>query len=141
VQAVPESVMGFLPKLNSGAIDVMNTPSLAAEQLQWSSRLDHMNTNETYYGMGAMVMSQKDLDKLTADQRDVVTSTGQQANKALKSKIRAEDDAAFVRLKAKMETHDATAAEKAEWKKVFTEACKRLKGAIPGDVLSKIGAC
>jgi len=141
VQAVPESVVGFLPKLNSGAIDVMNTPSLAAEQLQWSSRLDHMNTNETYYGMGAMVLSQKDLDKLTADQRDVVQSTGQAANRALKAKIRAEDDAAFVRLKAKMETHDATPAEKAEWKKVFTEACKRLKGAIPGDVLTKIGAC
>jgi TRAP-type transport system periplasmic protein len=138
---VPESVTGFLPKLNSGAIDVMTTPSLAAEQLQWSSRLDHMNTNDVSYGMGAMVVSQKELDKLTADQREVMISTGKQASKALTTRIRKEDDASFVRLKGKMKTHDPSPAEKAEWKKVFTEACKRLKSSMPGDVLSKIGAC
>jgi len=141
VQPVPESVVGFLPKLNAGSIDCMDTPSLAAEQLQWASRLDHMNSNQTYYGMGAMVMSDKDLQKLTADQRQVLETTGKALSKALTTKIRAEDDAAFVRLKAKMTTHDPSDAEKAEWKKVFNEACKRLKSAIPGDVLSKVGAC
>ena len=141
VQGVPESVTGFLPKLNSGAIDIMNTPSLAAEQLQWSSRLDHINTGETYYGMGAMVMSQKDLDKLTPEQRQILQTTGKQASKALTTRIRAEDDAAFERLKKKMKKHDPSPAETAEWRKVFNQACKKLKTAIPGDVLSKIGAC
>jgi TRAP-type transport system periplasmic protein len=141
VTGVPDSVMGFLPKLNSGAIDIMNTPALAAEQLQWASRLDHMNTNPTYYGMGATVLSQKELDKLTADQREILTSTGKQASDALRKSIRKEDDMAFDRLKGKMKTHNPTDAEKAEWKKVFNEACKRLKSSMPGDVLSKIGAC
>jgi len=141
VSAVPSSVMGFLPKLNAGQIDVMNTPSLAAEQLQWASRLDHMNTNAVAFGVGAVVMSQKELDKLSADQRTVMIDTGAMAAKALTTRIRAADDESFERLKKKMTTHEATAAEKAEWKKVFTQACQRLKNALPGDVLSKIGAC
>jgi TRAP-type transport system periplasmic protein len=141
VRGVPDSVIGFLPKLNSGAINVMNTPALAAEQLQWAPRLDHMNTNATAYGVGATVLSQKELDKLTADQREIMMSTGKQASAALKGSIRKEDDQAFERLKKKMTVHNPTDAEKAEWKKVFNEACKRLKTSLPGNVLSKIGAC
>jgi len=141
VSPVPSSVTGFLPKLNAGAIDVMNTPSLAAEQLQWASRLDHINTNVTYFGIGATAWSEKELAKLSADQREIVNGTGMMASQALTKRIRAADDEAFARLKSKMATHEVTAAEKAEWKRVFTDACKRLKSAMPGDVLSKIGAC
>jgi TRAP-type transport system periplasmic protein len=141
VSPVPSPVTGFLPKLNSGAIDVMNTPSLAAEQLQWASRLDHINTAETYYGIGAVVMSQKELDKLSGDHREIVQSTGQMAAKALTKRIREADGKAYERLKKKMKVHEATAAEKAEWQKVFKKACERLKGAIPGGALGKVGAC
>jgi TRAP-type transport system periplasmic protein len=141
VSAVPSPVTGFLPKLNAGAIDVMNTPSLAAEQLQWASRLDHINTAETYYGIGAVVMSQKELDKLSGDNREIVQSTGQMAAKALTKRIREADGKAYERLKKKMKVHEATAAEKAEWSKVFKKACERLKGAIPGGALTKVGAC
>ncbi len=141
VTAVPSSVVGFLPKLNSGAINVMNTPSLAAEQLQWASRLDHINTAETYYGIGAVVMSVKELDKMPKDDREVVEDTGKLAAKALTRRIRKADKKAFDRLKKKMKVHKATKAEEAEWKKVFKKACERLKGAIPGGALSKVGAC
>jgi TRAP-type transport system periplasmic protein len=141
VSPVPGDVMSFLPKLNSGAINIMNTPSLAAEQLQWASRLDHINTAKTYFGMGAVVMSQKDLDKLPADQREVIVDTGALAAKALTKRIRQADEESFNRLKKKMKAHEPTKAETAEWKKVFNNACGRLKSALPGDVLSKIGAC
>ncbi|GMV16337.1 MAG: TRAP transporter substrate-binding protein DctP [Polyangiaceae bacterium] len=141
VTGVPSPVTGFLPKLNSGAIDVMNTPSLAAEQLQWASRLDHINTAETYYGIGAVVISQKQIDGLTADQREIVKSTGTKAAEMLTKRIRSADAAAFERLKKKMTVHEPTAAEKAEWKAVFKKACQNLKSAIPGDALGKVGAC
>ena len=51
------------------------------------------------------------------------------------------DDKAFGRLKKKMTVHETTKAEEAEWKRVFKKACERLKGAIPGGALSKVGAC
>ncbi len=141
VSGVPASVTEFLPKLTNGGIDVMNTPSLAAEQLQWASRLTNINSANTYFGVGAVVMSKKHLDKLSADQREIVTSTGKQAAEALTKRIRREDDAAYGRLKKKMKVHDATGAEKAEWKKVFKKACQSLKPVIPGDALGKVGAC
>ncbi len=141
VTPVPSTITGFLPKLNSGSINVMNTPSLAAELLQWASRLDHVNANATYFGVGAVIMSQKSLEKLPADQREVVMDTGKQAAKALTKRIRRADDKAFNRLKKKMKVHEPTGAEKAEWKKVFDKACGRLKGAIPAGALKTVGAC
>lgn len=141
VSGVPSPVTGFLPKLNSGAIDVMNTPSLAAEQLQWASRLDNINTGNTYFGIGAVVMSQKALDGLTSDQREILKSTGKQAADALTKRIRKADDQSFERLKKKMTVHESTSAEKKQWKDVFKKACQNLKSSIPGDALGKIGAC
>jgi TRAP-type C4-dicarboxylate transport system substrate-binding protein len=141
VSPVPTSVTELLPKLNSKAIDVINAPSLAAEQLQWTSRLDHINTHGTYYAIGASVISQRELDKLSPEYKEIMKETSKQGSNMLRKTIRKEDDAAFERLKKKMTVHEATGAEKAAWKKVFTDACKRLKSSMPGDVLTKIGAC
>jgi TRAP-type C4-dicarboxylate transport system substrate-binding protein len=141
ISPVPTSVTELLPKLNAKSIDVINAPSLAAEQLQWTSRLDNINTYATFYAIGASVISQRELDKLTAEQREILKEASKQGSKMLGKTIRKEDDAAFERLKKKMTVHDPSAAEKAAWQKVFKDACKRLKGAMPGDVLSKIGAC
>jgi TRAP-type C4-dicarboxylate transport system substrate-binding protein len=141
VSPVPSSVVSMLPKLNSGAINVMITPALAAEQLQWASRLDNINTATVSFATGAVIMSKKELDKLSADQREIVSSTGKQAAEALTARIRKADDEALGRIKKKMTTHDPSDAEKAEWKKVFKKACGNLKAAIPGDALGKIGAC
>jgi TRAP-type C4-dicarboxylate transport system substrate-binding protein len=141
VSPVPGSVTSFLPKLNSGAIDVMVTPPLAAEQLQWAPRLDHLSTLTTGFNIGAIVFSHKQFDALPADQREIIASTGRQAAAALTQRIRAADEDAYARLKRKMTTHSPSPAEQSEWKKVFRAACERLKAALAGDVLSKIGAC
>jgi TRAP-type transport system periplasmic protein len=141
VTAKPGSVTEFLPMLNSGAIDIMTTPSLAAEQLQWSSRLDHINTGVVGFGVGASVLSEKELAKLGPEHRKVMEETGDIATKALTGRIRAADDEAFARLKKKMKVHEQTAAERAEWMSVYKKACQRVKSALPGDVLSKIGFC
>jgi len=137
----PADVVEFLPLLNSGAINVLFSPSLAAEQLQWTSRLDHINDGLVGFGVGAMVISDKELSKLPKDQRDIMESTGKAAQQALLKIIRKEDDAAFDRLLKKMTVHHQTDAEKAEWEKVFKKACQRVKTAMPGDVLAKIGYC
>lgn len=141
VTPVPTTVTEILPKLNSKSINAITAPSLAAEQLQWTSRLDHINTGGRYYSVGAQVVSERELAKLTPEQRDIVKDLTAQGQKQLGKTIRKEDDLAFERLKKKMTVHEATDAENAQWKKVYVEACKRLKGALPGDVLSKIGAC
>ena len=40
-----------------------------------------------------------------------------------------------------MTVHQQTDAERAEWEKVFKKACQRVKTAMPGEVLAKIGYC
>lgn len=141
VRTQPGSVTEFLPMLNSGAINMMTTPSLAAEQLQWASRLDHINDATVGFGVGALVMNDKELDKLPKEHRDILEKLGKIANKELLKNIRKEDDKAFDRLKTRMKLHKQTAAEKKEWQDVWQKACKKVKSALPGDVLSKIGYC
>jgi len=55
--------------------------------------------------------------------------------------IRAEDDMAYERLKKKMTVHQQTDAERAEGEKIYKKACQRVKTAMPGEVLAKIGYC
>jgi TRAP-type C4-dicarboxylate transport system substrate-binding protein len=137
----PADVVEFLPLLNSGSINVLTTPALAAEQLQWASRLDHINDGVVAFGVGAMVISEKELQKFPKDQRDIMETTGKAAQLALIKMIRKEDDLALERLYKKMATHHQTDAERAEWEKIYKKACQRVKTAMPGDVLQKIGYC
>src|SRR5215471_7944825 len=130
----PADVVEFLPLLNSGSINVLTTPALAAEQLQWASRLDHVNDGVVAFGVGAMVISEKELQKLPKDQRDIMETTGKAAQLALIKMIRKEDDFALERIYKKMTTHHETDAERAEWEKIYKKACQRVKTAMPGDV-------
>jgi TRAP-type C4-dicarboxylate transport system substrate-binding protein len=127
--------------LSSGAINAVTAPSLTAEQLQWASRLDHMNTGIVGFGVGAVVFSEAALAKLGAENREIVETTGRAANLALTRIIRSEDDQAFARLKKKMTVHGMSEAERAGWEKVWKKACQSVKPALSGDVLAKIGYC
>jgi TRAP-type C4-dicarboxylate transport system substrate-binding protein len=137
----PADVIEILPLLNAKSLNVLAAPSLAAEQLQWASQLDHINTGIVSFGVGATVLSDKELQKLTPEQRDIMQKTGTQAAKALTVIIREQDKQAYERFLKKMTVHTQTEAEAAEWEKVYKKACQRVKSALPGDVLAKIGYC
>jgi hypothetical protein len=42
---------------------------------------------------------------------------------------------------SRLQVHDPSGAERAEWKGVFTKACKELEKALPGDAIARIGGC
>ena len=46
-----------LTDLTANTINVVNTSSIAAEQLQWASRLDHINTSVTGIAIGAIIFA------------------------------------------------------------------------------------
>lgn len=124
------SVPEILPGLTSGAIEVLTAPALVAEQLQWANRLDHLGDDVGGIGIGALVFSLARLTHLPADALAILTDTGRVAGEALTRRIRAEDDAAFARLQGRMIHASLTAAEKEEWKKLFLEVGKRLRGTV-----------
>jgi len=136
---VPLSIPEVLPSLNTGAIDMLIAPALAAEQLQWSAKLDHINTDSSGFAIGALVMSSKVLDALPADLKAILADTGKVAASALTKRIRSEDDAAFGRLKGKMTVVELTGDEKDKWKAIFTQVRSRLaQGTFSPDLVKKL---
>ena len=131
----------ILPNLQNGQVNVIMSSALAAEQLQWASRLTHINDAGIAYGVGALMISQRSLNALEADERALMISSGGKAAKVLNGLIRKADGQSYKRLTGRLKVHKQTAAEKAEWKVVFKKACQRVKTSIPGNILSRIGAC
>jgi TRAP-type transport system periplasmic protein len=137
----PGAAGEVLGLLSSGAVDVLISTPLAAEQLQWVSRLSHMNTMPVGFGVGAIVLGKRQVEALTPDEREVVLRSARRAGEALSKRIRKYDDDALARLRRRLQPHDVTAAESAEWKRVFNKACKELEKALPGDAIARIGGC
>ena len=121
---VPE----ILPALTAGTINVVNAPSLAAEQLQWSATLDHINTQPSGIGIGALVFASAKLNGLPADLKALVLESGNRTGEALTQSIRNQDNISFNRLKTKMTAYEPNAAEQEQWKKLFEQTRAKLRG-------------
>lgn len=123
---VPLNVPEVLPNLNTGAINVLNVPSLAAEQLQWAPKITNIHEEVTGCAIGALVMSSKRIAALDPKLKADLLDTGAKAALALTKTIRGEDAAAFGRIKGKANVVKLSAAEQEEWNKTFKEVRKRL---------------
>lgn len=123
---VPLNVPEVLPNLNTGAINVLNVPALAAEQLQWAPKLTNVHEEVTGCAIGALVMSSKRISSLDPKLKADLLDTGAKAALALTKTIRGEDAAAFGRIKGKSTVVKLNQAELDEWNKTFKEVRKRL---------------
>jgi TRAP-type transport system periplasmic protein len=139
VTPVPLGIPEVLPNLNTGAINVLVAPALAAEQLQWASKVDHIVAQTSGFAIGALVVSSRKIDGLSAELKAILTDTGKVAAEALTKRIRSEDDAALGRLKGKMTVVDLSADEQAKWKAVFKQVRGRLaQGTFSPELVSKL---
>lgn len=126
ISSVPLNVTEVLPNLKTGAINIVNASSAAAEQLQWASQLDHIVDGTSALAFGGIVISSKRVDALPADLKTILTDTGKISASMLTLKSRAEDAAAYERMKTRMTVITLTAEEKARWDSVFKKARQRL---------------
>ena len=126
VTGVPLSAPDLPPKLQTGAVDVILTPALVAEQLQWARSFDSITDVVAGTAIGALVFSSKRLDALPADLRTILTDTGKVACSALAKRVRSEDDAAFKRMKDRMTVTTPGADELERWQVVFKQVRQRL---------------
>lgn len=123
---VPTSLPEVLPELSTGNVTVMSVSALAAEQLQWASRFDHVTRSIIAPNIGGMVLSKARLDALSKEQREAVLATGKVAAQALTERIRGEDAKAFERLSARMTVVEPGEDDLKAWKALFTETRARL---------------
>lgn len=139
VTTVTTSLPEALPEFSTGNANVVTVCALAAEQLQWSSRFDSLNTMVVSPNIGGLVLAKARLDSLPAAQRALLLDTGRITAKALTERIRKEDATALERLKKRMTVVEPTADELQAWNTFFQQSRSRLaKGTLPGDLLSEV---
>ena len=136
---VPTALPEVLPELSTGNVNVLVVSALAAEQLQWASRLDHISRAVVAPNIGGIVMAKASLEKVPAAAREVVLDTGRLAAKALTDRIRGEDAKAFERLEKRMTVVQPTAAELVAWTKLFAATRVQLgKGTFAPKFLEEV---
>lgn len=139
VTTVPLNVPEVLPALNTGTVNIVTAPALAAEQLQWASKLDTIVSDISALAIGALVFSSKKLDALPADMKTILTDTGKAAANALTKKIRSEDAAAYTRMAGKMKVVTLTADERTKWNSIFKQVRQRLaQGTFDPALVAKL---
>jgi len=122
------TVAEILPSLSNGSVNVLVAPPLAAEQLQWASRVTHISSQTVSFGIGAMIFSTARLQGVPQNLRDIVTNRGNEMSARLTTSIRNLDAQAYARMKASKSAYDLTDAEKKEWSDLFARVRAQLRG-------------
>ncbi len=122
------TVNEILPSLGSGSINVVVAPPLAAEQLQWASRVTHISSQTVSFGIGAMIFSTARLQSVPQNLRDIVTARGNEMSARLTASIRNIDAQAYGRMKASKTSYDLSDGEKKEWNDLFSRVRQQLRG-------------
>ena len=140
ITPVPLNVPEVLPNLNTGAVNIVYAPSLAAEQFLWTSKLDTITDTTVLMECGGIALSSKCVNALPADLKDILLETGGVATNALTKRIRAEDDAAFARIKGRMTLVTHSADESAKWNSLFKQVRQKLgqEGVFDPALIAKI---
>jgi TRAP-type C4-dicarboxylate transport system substrate-binding protein len=118
----------ILPGLSNGSIDIVLAPALAAEQLQWTSRITHINTMTIGFGIGALVVTSSKYGQVPEAMRKDWEARGGATGDKLSAAVRSADARSFARLKSRKTAYDPTDAERAEWKKLFDDTAAQLRG-------------
>ena len=123
-----------------GSVDIINSPSIAAEQLGWAPHMDHVNSMPSGIGIGALVMFKEVYDGLPADAKAVLERTGKNTGRLLTDRIRQIDADAYKRLASSKTVVDLNDTEKAAWAATFTKVRNALKaeGKFRADIIDEV---
>lgn len=133
------SVPAILPAIagrEPSSIDVITTPAIAAEQLQWAPHVTHVVDMPVGFGIGALVINKKFYGDLPEPIRKVIEETGKNTSVALTAAIRGKDQEAWNELMRTKKVVKLTDAERAAWQAKFKDVRNVLKteGKVKADV-------
>lgn len=133
------SVPAILPGISNrekGAIDVITTPAIAAEQLQWAPQVTHVLDMPVGFGIGGLVINKEIFKELPPEAKAALEKTGKNAGELLTGRIRGMDKDAWARALKDKKVVTPTDAEKALWQAKFKETRDQLKadGKVNGDI-------
>ncbi len=136
---VPVDVMEMLPALRSGSVNLIAAPALAAEQLQWTPYLDHVNSEVITCALGALIFKSGALESLPADMKATWDDIQTRVSQTQQGRIRKLDDEAYARIAQKMGVVRYTQAEHDEWEKLLRKVVKGLaRGTYDKTLVNKV---
>jgi TRAP-type C4-dicarboxylate transport system substrate-binding protein len=133
---VPLQLPEVLGAIQTGRVDTVITPPVAAVALQWSSRLTHMTDMPLSIVIGGTVISNRKWDTLTEEQRTILTETAAQFHTLARRNLRRDEQTALRSLTERGTTVvTVTDAQRREWTNVGTQVRTRLTGQIADQAL------
>jgi len=124
------SLNEILPGLQGGSLNVLVAPPLAAEQLQWTSRITHISTETLAFAIGAFIASSARMQALSPQFREVIARRGQESSDRLNRLVRRLDVEAYARLKASRVAYSPSDSDRNEWRDVFIKVSTQLRGSV-----------
>ena len=100
MNTVPLGVTDVLPSLQTGVINACNGSPLAAVALQWHSKVKYATSMILSQAVGAVVLTKKQWDALSAEQRKVVEEESKTLSKGLSTLIRSDNAGALKKMQA-----------------------------------------
>jgi TRAP-type C4-dicarboxylate transport system substrate-binding protein len=139
VVAVPVDVMEMLPALRSGNVNIIAAPALAAEQLQWTPYLDHVNNEVIACAVGGLIFKAGVLESLPADLKATWDALQKRASDSQQGRIRKLDEEAYDRISRKMSVIRASQAEYDEWEKLLRKVVTGLaRGTYDKSLVNRV---
>lgn len=136
---VPVDAMEMLPALRSGNVNLIAAPALAAEQLQWTPYLDHVNDEVITCALGALIFKAGVTESLPADLKATWDDVQKRVNASQQGRIRKLDDEAYGRIVQRMTVSHFTQAEHDEWEKLLRRVVKGLAhGTYDKSLVNKV---
>lgn len=99
INPIPLSITDVLTSLQTGMVDGVYTPPLAAIALQWFTRVKYMFDLPLANSAGAVVLSKKKFQELPEDLRKILVDNGRKYMRKLTELSRTDNAAALVTLK------------------------------------------
>lgn len=138
---VPLPVSDVLTGLQTGLIDTVAGPPVAAVALQWFTRTKYLTDLPILYTYGSIVVSRKAFDKLTAEDQKTVKEILGRVSSTLDKRTRTDNQQAREAL-AKQGLEFVTAGDEAveQWQEVAVTATEALKkrGEVPSALVQTV---
>lgn len=140
IKAVPLALPDVLPSLQTGLVDALASPPLATLSLQWFTKFKYMLDVPVSAIIGAAVLTQKALDKLSPADRALLMQVGEETGLAMRAAARKDNDAAVNALKkAGIQVVTVDGKVRAVWDELGKRAAQSGAGPIyPKDLYEEI---
>ncbi len=127
---VPLDLPNVLTSMQTGLIDAVYSSPYAVVALQWHTRVKYMVSMKLTYATGALLVSKKQMDKLSPEEQQILRDASKKYLRKLTEKTRKENqDAIAVLKKAGIQVLDMNASQGVS---KFEQSSKKVYNALVG---------